>query len=268
MAEPIFDLPRSPTVPTATQAARGQVLYNPDNAAFALQNAMLAQGRNPFATTISNRFMQNMAGGLGAAFNVNQAMTPGLTDQDAGLRQPQAFEQFLNSILAGDNAPAVLQGASSAITGGGISDLINQQRADLAGSGSLINANPFITILEQMLGSGGGKGAIDVLQALNSPFMNRGGAAAYGQNLQNSLANSFRSEVNDPAFNTPQERNGFLEFLLGVPNQTPTFPIPGAPPTGMPPGIAPPMPGGPPMRDDWRMNPGPRPRGMFPTGMA
>jgi hypothetical protein len=235
----IFDLPAAGQAPTATQAARGQVLYDPSNAAFALQNAMLAQGRNPFSSTLSNQFWQRMAGGLGAAFNINQAMTPGLGPNAAGLEQPGAFQQFLESVLQQGNAPAALQGASQAITGGNVSNLINQQQADIAGGGSLVNANPFITILEQMLGSGGGKGATDVLQVLNSPFMGRSGASAYQQNLGNSLATSLRNQVNDPAFDTPNERNGFLEFLLGVPNQTPAFPMPGQMPGG--PGATPPQ---------------------------
>lgn len=238
---------------------RNRTLYDPENAKFALQNAMLAQGRNPFTRNLMNQYLESMAPGLGMAFNLQQAQNPGLNPSTIGTSTPGAFSDFLQQVLSGGSAGAALQGASQFLTGGGAANLINQQNAGLAGGGSLMNANPFVSMLENMLSSGGGKGVMDALQALNSPFMGRSMAGAYAGNLQNTLGNNIRFMANNP------DDQGFMSFLLGGQAQ-PMAPAPMAPsPMAGPPAPAG-MPGVPPIPPGLQVTPGMNPAGLQNPG--
>lgn len=208
-----FNLGGGANQPTGTEYARQSTLYDyANNPGFALQNAMLASGRNPFISgSPMTAMLQRMAPGLGQAFLMQQA-GQNLTPNDAA-RGPQRFQDFLMSALQNNNIPGILSSAAGGL--GNAIGSIRDYQGRLAAGESMPNANPYLTELATTLGSGFGQGTTNFLGATLGPFMNRNMLTAYQGNLQNSQMNALRNQVNAPSFNTAQEQD-IWRYLLGI----------------------------------------------------
>jgi hypothetical protein len=197
--------------PDMTDWARQDTLYNQANPGFALQNALIASGRNPFISgSPMMAALQRMAPGLQQAFLLNQAgqnLTPGDVTGTG-----DRYQQFLMNAIQGGNIPGILSGAARSLPNA-INSIRDYQQQLL--SNPMVNANPYLVELMRTLEAGSGTGTTNFLGSVLGPFMGRNMLTAYQGNLAASQAAAVRNQVNAPSFNTGDEQD-IWRYLLGV----------------------------------------------------
>lgn len=207
-----FGTPTSGGAPSDPEYFRQKTLYDYANPGFALQNAMLGLGYNPF--TRGSAFaqgIQRMAPGLGQAYLMSQA-GKGLTPADVA-QGPNQFQQFLQNALRGGNVVGTLQGAAA-----GLPNAINAVRdydQRLMNGESMVNANPYLTELANNLSAGLGQGTTNFLAATLGPMMSQQMLSGYQGNLQNSLFNAIRGQTGQQNFGRPGEED-IWRYLLRI----------------------------------------------------
>lgn len=198
--------------PGTNQAAGNQGLYNWDNPTQAVVNAMRASGNYINTGNPVFQMLMRAAPGLADAFLINGA--------GANQQSPDYFKDFgsfLSNALSQGNVPGILKQAQ-----GSLGSIIPQARAyrdaDQAGSPNPLAGNTLLGSLSGILNNNSGSGALDVLNNLNTPLMNRSSASAYqgllgGPNGLGAQANFNLN--NDLTQNGSTADKDFWYYLLG-----------------------------------------------------
>jgi hypothetical protein len=173
---------------------RAQQLYNEDDPQAAVQNALQDMGINPFnpGNPIVSLIMR-AAPALAMAYRINNASTPGVTEQSI-VDTPYAFRDYVTNAVR--QGKTITGPAAAAQQIPAIIDKIRSLAQDTGGTGaggiSGLGGNPFVEIMGQLLGKDFGGGTTDILAALLGPGMNRSTAAGYRSGLTRALSQAQR----------------------------------------------------------------------------
>jgi hypothetical protein len=211
------DVPGTPD-PTG-ERARALTLYNEEDPQAALQNVLLDRGLNPFnAGNPVISMMMRAAPALAMAYRIAGANQEGITGQSL-VDSPNAFRDFLGNAIAQGKTLSAGPAAAQAIPA-----IIDKIRAladqatpgvggpTVGGVGGL-GGNPFVEIMNQLLGKDFGGGTTDILAALLGPAMTRGTAAGYRAGLNRDLSMAQRRY--DFGAEAKGEKTDIYKFLFG-----------------------------------------------------